>query len=182
MRILVLLFCIYTLFIVGGLFFIVALYRKFIPWNKQFKRYENSRKQHVLPRENKLIGKKAPSFMAKSLHLNKMISLQDFIKRDTVLIFVDVHCVYCDNNVEIFLHEVVKYPDIGYVLIMSEDQKIEADTLHQLYNIDVLLINEKVFIEYGIEFYPAFIKINREFIIQHITSIPILSYWQTKAG
>ncbi|MUK88516.1 hypothetical protein GMD78_08935 [Ornithinibacillus sp. L9] len=58
---------------------------------------------------------------------------------------------------------------------MSENESTEASSLSSLYKteVTVLIIKEQVFYDYQIYFWPTFVHLNKSFVIQNVTPIPI---------
>ncbi|MUK88515.1 redoxin domain-containing protein [Ornithinibacillus sp. L9] len=62
------------------------------------------------------IGKEAPNFEASSINSNEKTTLDSIIQDNLVLIFMNSSCIYCENNLELFLTEAKNYPSFNTLL------------------------------------------------------------------
>lgn len=105
-------FCFVTLSIIC----LIVLYKELVTWNdhftKQYKDYNHSTNTTI---NHPMIGQSAINFTAISKKSNEKIKLEKIIDINLILIFINSECIYCDNNIELFLSEVNKHPTFKYV-------------------------------------------------------------------
>ncbi|GIO27419.1 hypothetical protein [Ornithinibacillus bavariensis] len=163
--------------IIFSLLFSFLLYKRLVKWNFEYKIYLERLKSHNQESSDinhPSLGKLAPNFKAFSKKYNTRITLEGIIQDDLVLVFLNTDCIYCDNNLEIFLDVARNYPSFKYAVVMDESEEAEADILFNLYekDVEVLIVSEQTFIDYKIAFLPSFVHLNKEYVIENITPIP----------
>lgn len=185
MRMILLIFTICSITL--SLLFSFLLYHKLITWYIKYQKYleEIERSQNFKSNQkdiHPLIQKKAPNFEAISNSSNKKLTLDSIVQDNLILIFMDSSCIYCDNNLELFLNEAHNHPSYNYVVILSEEETSKAEIISSLFEIEVLLVKEQVFFDYKIAFWPAFVHLDRNSVIRNITPIPIFLSFGSKTA
>lgn len=145
-------------------------------WDRRFRKYSITlaNESKSLENDSFIIGKKAPLFSSYSLKKNKQLNIFEAINTNYILIFIDSNCIYCENNIDIFLNEIQRYSSIEFAIVMRKEELKESKKLFDLYKgtVEILLVNEQTYIDYKIQFWPAFILLNSDLTIKEMTPIP----------
>lgn len=168
------------LLLILGIILLFLLFRKLLIWWSRFKRWQNEKIKSQGNANNEIrsniIGKKAPKINAIELSNDKSINLTEITKgQTTILVFLSAECAFCSNNFEEFLNMIQDFSNINCAIILKHEHKEKAMEYEELFNesFDIYLVNDTVFQNYQIPFFPDFVLIDDNQIIKGMTPSPL---------
>lgn len=171
---------------------VISLLLKLAQWDNAFKKWENKQIQESLNQTEEDPHDRVPenfllqnTIISPLVNTDQKLDLYSKIDENTLLIFLDKTCVFCNNNFEEFVHMIKEHsiPKSSVAIFFSHNQLDSATTFNNLYNseFNIYLLeddNYKSTIE--APFLPIYTKVDTHFHLTLKTPSPLAAVFSFK--
>lgn len=158
---------------------IYLLLKRLISWSIKFKNWQKETKREASTNigqleERRMNNSELPDIEVTSLSKEK-INIHKLIKNNTLLVFLDQTCAFCNANFE-SLFNLLEFSDHENLLILFKDNDAnKAKEFSVLYNekFKIVLVDESLFKDLQITFLPAYVRLDSSYKMKYSTPIPL---------